>query len=130
MKRAAMRVAIATAVIAVSWPLPGHGARQDEPVDVAGRWALTVETARGAGSPGLELEQDGETLTGTYSSRVFGDRPVAGTIRGNAITFTFTTSFRGNTVVMTYTGTADAATMKGTVKVGDMGEGTFTGKKQ
>jgi hypothetical protein len=34
-------------------------------------------------------------------------------------------------VAVTYTGTAaDAATMKGTVWVGDLGEGTFTGRKQ
>ena len=131
MKRLAWLVTMMV-VLSLGFPalLPAHGARQDTPVDVAGKWALTVETARSAGTPGLELEQDGETLTGTYSSRVFGDRPVTGTIRGNAITFSFSTSFRGNTVVMTYTGTAEAATMKGKVKVGDIGEGTFTGKKQ
>ena len=131
MKSQARVVAIVMVVLAgASSPRAGHLARQDAAVDVSGRWALSVETARSAGRPGLELEQDGETLSGTYSSRVFGERKVTGTIRGNAITFSFTTSVRGNSVVFTFSGTADTSTMKGKVTVGDMGEGTFTGKKQ
>ena len=39
-------------------------------------------------------------------------------------------AYGGTTVTVTYTGTADAATMKGKVTVGELGEGTFTGKKQ
>ena len=97
---------------------------------MSGSWALTVETAGGTGSPSVELEQDGETLTGNYSSQVFGEQKVTGTIKGNAITFGFTTSFEGSTVAVTYTGTADASTMKGKVTIGDLGEGTFTGKKR
>ena len=31
---------------------------------------------------------------------------------------------------VTYAGTADATSMKGAVKLGDLGEGTFTGKKK
>lgn len=110
--------------------LPAHGPRQDTPVDVAGTWALTVETAGGTGTPSVELKQDGETLTGNYSSQVFREQKVTGTIKGNAFTFGFTTSFQGSTVTVTYTGTADATTTKGKVTVGDLGEGTFTGKKQ
>jgi lipopolysaccharide export system protein LptA len=103
---------------------------QDKPVDVSGSWALTVETSGGTGTPSVELKQDGETLTGNYSSQVFGEQKVTGTIKGSAITFGFTTSFQGSTVTVTYTGTADATTMKGKVAVGDLGEGTFTGKKK
>ena len=105
-------------------------ARQDKPVDVSGNWALTVETSAGTGNPSVEFKQDGETLTGNYSSQVFGEQKVTGTIKGNAITFGFTTSFQGSTVTVTYTGTADTSTMKGKVTLGDLGEGTFTGKKK
>ena len=55
---------------------------------------------------------------------------MTGTIKGNAITFAFTGSVEGNSVTVTYTGTADASTMKGKVTIGDLGEGTFSGKKQ
>jgi hypothetical protein len=130
MKRLALLVTLALALNPGSSLLQADAVRQDKPVDVAGKWALTVETANGTGSPGLELKQDGETLTGTYSSQVFGEQKVTGTIKGSAITFGFKTSFQGSDVTVTYTGTADASTMKGKVVVGDMGEGTFTGKKQ
>jgi hypothetical protein len=105
-------------------------AGQDKPVDVSGNWALTVETSAGTGNPTVEFKQDGETLTGNYSSQVFGEQKVTGTIKGNAITFGFTTSFQGSTVTVTYAGTADPSTMKGKVTLGDLGEGTFTGKKK
>ncbi len=105
-------------------------AAQDKPVDVSGNWALTVETSAGTGNPTVEFKQDGETLTGNYSSQVFGEQKVTGTIKGNAITFGFTTSFQGSTVTVTYTGTVDPSTMKGKVTLGELGEGTFTGKKK
>jgi hypothetical protein len=130
MKYLAWLVTIVMAVhTTASSPVLAHTARQNQPVDVAGTWALTVETAGGTGTPTIALQQDGETLTGTYSSQVFGDQKLTGTIKGNAISFEFTGSFQGGTVTVTYTGTADPTTMKGKVKAGDMGEGTFTAKK-
>jgi hypothetical protein len=131
MKRFALLLILGL-VFRLGFPLPvlASAARQDKPVDVSGNWALTVETPGGTGTPSVELKQDGETLTGNYSSQVFGEQKVTGTIKGNAITFGFTTSFQGSTVTVTYTGTADATTMKGKVTVGDLGEGTFTGKKK
>jgi hypothetical protein len=127
-----MLVLVTTVAITAGSPsaLLARTASQEQPADVAGTWALTVETAGGTGTPSVTLRQDGETLTGTYSSQVFGEQKVTGTIKGNAITFEFTASLEGNTMKVTYTGTVDAATMKGKVTVGDLGEGTFTGKKQ
>jgi hypothetical protein len=104
--------------------------QQDTPANVAGAWALTVETAQGTGSPSVTLKQDGEKLTGTYSSQVFGEQQVTGTIKGNAITFSFTGSMEGNSLTVTYSGTVEKDTMKGKVTIGDLGEGTFTGKKK
>ena len=103
---------------------------QEKPADVAGTWAITVETAGGSGTPTLTLEQNAEKLTGTYSSQVFGEQKVTGTIKGNAITFSFTGAVEGNSITVTYTGTVDGSTMKGKVSLGDLGEGTFTAKKK
>lgn len=131
MKHIMLLVAIVMAFCAASpLPLRAHAAHQDKPVDVAGKWAITVETAGGTGAPTIELTQDGENLQGTYSSQVFGEQKLTGTIKGTAISFGFTGSVQGTTVTVTYTGTADATSMKGKVTVGDLGEGTFTGKKQ
>jgi len=102
---------------------------QEKPADVAGTWAITVQTAGGTGTPTVTLKQDGETLTGTYSSQVFGEQKVTGSIKGNAISFGFTGTIEGTSITVTYTGTVEKTTMKGKVSLGELGEGTFTAKK-
>jgi hypothetical protein len=103
---------------------------QDKPADVDGAWQLAIDLGGNAATPGLTLKQDGEKLTGVYSSQLLGEQQVTGTIKGNDITFGFQASFDGNAVKVTYTGTVDKDTMKGKVVFGDLGEGTFTGKKK
>jgi hypothetical protein len=120
----------ALAVLSTLALVPAAGTSQDKPADVAGAWALTVETAQGTGTPSVTFKQDGEKLTGTYSSQVFGEQKVAGTIKANAITFSFAATLEGTTLTVTYSGTVDKDTMKGKVVVGDLGEGSFTGKKK
>jgi uncharacterized low-complexity protein len=124
-------LAFALALAAASpLALPAGAPAQDKPADIAGTWALSVETSAGTGTPSVQFTQDGETLTGTYSSQVFGEQQVTGTIKGNAITFSFNASIQDAAVTVTYTGTVDGATMKGKVTLGDLGEGTFTGEKR
>jgi hypothetical protein len=103
---------------------------QDKPADVAGTWNIALDIGGNTATPSVTFKQDGETLTGIYSSQLLGEQKVTGTIKGNAITFEFTASFDGNAVKVTYSGTVDKTTMKGKVTFGDMGEGTFTAKKQ
>jgi len=117
-------------LLALSAPVVAAEGRQDKPADVAGTWAITLDIGGNTVTPSVTLQQDGETLTGTYHSQVLGEQKVTGTIKGNAITFSITASLEGNTVKVTYTGTVDKTTMKGTVSLGELGEGTFTAKKQ
>jgi hypothetical protein len=106
------------------------GAQTEKPVDVAGVWAFTIDTGNGTGTPTVTFKQDGEKLTGTYASAVIGNHEFTGTIKGNAITFSFDATMEGNAFKVTYTGTVEKDTMKGRVAFGDLGEGTFTGKKK
>jgi hypothetical protein len=121
---------LVAAVVSLPSLAAARGLRQDKPADVAGTWNITVDIGGNTGTPSVTLKQDGEKLTGTYSSQVFGEQKVTGTIKGNAITFEFTASMEGNAVKVTYSGTVDKATMKGKVSLGELGEGTFTAKKQ
>ena len=131
MKRLALLLTLTLSLpLTCSTPLVARAAGQEKPAAVAGKWALSVETAAGTGTPSVEFTQDGETLTGNYSSQVFGEQKVKGTIKGNAITFGFTAPFQGNDVTVTYSGTVDGSAMKGKVVLSGLGEGTFTGKKQ
>ncbi len=102
----------------------------DKPADVAGTWAITIDTGQGTATPSVTFKQDGEKLTGTYSSQLFGEQPVKGSIKGNAITFQFTASLEGNSVTVVYSGTVEKDTMKGKVDLGGVGEGSFTAKKK
>ena len=121
-------VLILVAVLAL--PARPVAGRQDKPADVAGTWNIMLDIGGNTATPSVTLKQDGETLTGTYSSQLLGEQKVTGTIKGNAITFGFTASFDGNAVKVTYSGTVEQTTMKGKVTFGDLGEGAFSAKKQ
>jgi hypothetical protein len=128
-----MRITSSIALILVALlALPARpvAGGQDKPADVAGTWNIMLDIGGNTVTPSVTFKQDGETLTGTYASQMLGEQKVTGTIKGNAITFEFTASFDGNAVKVTYSGTVDKATMKGKVTLGDLGEGTFTAKKQ
>jgi hypothetical protein len=105
-------------------------ASQSDKVDVSGVWGLQIDIGGTTGTPTVTLKQDGEKLTGKYSSQVVGEHDVTGAVKGNEVSFTFTASFDGNAVKVTYSGTVDKDAMKGKVTFGDLGEGTFSGKKK
>jgi hypothetical protein len=105
-------------------------AGQASKVDVTGKWAFAVETSAGSGTPTITLKQDGEKLTGHYSGQL-GEADLAGSVKGQDVTFKFTVDVQGNMLECTYTGTAeDKGAMKGKVSIAGLGDGTFTAKKQ
>lgn len=98
-------------------------------LNVTGAWGLEVHSAAGSGTPTVTLKQDGEKLTGQYSGQL-GEAPLTGTLKGNAITFQFDVDVQGTALRVVYSGTLEGDTMKGTVSLGSMGEGTFTGSRK
>lgn len=96
---------------------------------VAGTWNLKVETQAGTGTPTLVLVQDGEKLTGTYTGR-FGKSPITGTIKGNVLEFSFTAAGPMGSAEVGYSGTVDGANVSGTMTMGSMAGGSFTGHKE
>lgn len=100
---------------------------QTNKVDLSGTWAFTVQTTMGTGSPTVTLKQDAEKLTGHYSSATLGEADLTGSVKGKDLKFTFTASVQGTSLVVTYTGTIeDKDTLKGTLDLGGMAQGTFT----
>ena len=97
--------------------------------DVTGTWNFNVETDAGSGNPTFVLKQSGEQLTGTYSGALV-EAQVKGSVKGDKVEITFEVSPSGDAVKVVYSGTLDGdKKMKGTVKLGDLGSGTFTGQK-
>ncbi len=117
------------AVSAASTAAPA-ATQGEKPADVAGVWAFTIEAANGTGTPTVSFKQDGEKLTGHYSSQVLGERDFTGTVKGNAINFVVEAEIQGQALKVTYSGTVEKDTMKGKVAFGELGEGSFTGKKK
>jgi hypothetical protein len=97
-------------------------------IELTGAWNFEVETQAGTGNPTFTFKQEGEKLTGKYKG-AFGEADLTGTIKGNQIDFSFKVSgqFEGT---VTYSGTVEGNTMKGKAKFAELGEGTFTAKKQ
>ncbi len=101
------------------------------PLNIAGKWVMTLEMSMGTATPTLELKQDGEKITGTYTGR-YGTFPLQGTLKGTALVFSFTMTAEGESVPMSFTAevAADAQTMKGNASLGGMGDATWTAKRE
>jgi len=98
--------------------------------NISGVWNFAVETSQGSGSPTFTFKQDGENLTGTYKGQ-FGEAPLTGTVKGADVKFTVKVDAQGQALTITYAGKIDGKdSMKGTASFGEMGEGTWTGKRK
>ena len=96
--------------------------------DVAGAWTLTVSTDNAITNPSLTLVQDGENLTGHYSSEALGEADVTGTVNGSTVTVSFSADLQGQSLPVVYRGTVDAeGKMSGSLDIADgLISGTFT----
>ena len=120
-----MKNAILVLSLALAFAVPALA--QD--AQVAGVWTLTLETPQGTSNPTLTLKQDAQKLTGTYAGRM-GEIPIEGTIKDKAISFSAKISAQGQEIVLTFAGTVDQDSMKGTVDFGGMGSADWTGARK
>jgi hypothetical protein len=119
--------AIAAAALIASLSASANLAAQG--TNVTGEWAFNVTTDQGSGTPTITFKQDGEKLTGKYAGQ-FGSADLTGTVKGNDITFTFSIDVQGQQAPATYKGTVEKTTMKGTMDIAGMVNGTFTATKK
>ena len=99
--------------------------------DLTGKWLFSVVTDNGTGIPTVTFKQQGDSLTGHYSSQTLGEQDFKGTVKGTQFTFSMSLSVQGQAVTVTYAGTVESAdSVKGTVDFGGFGGATFTGKRQ
>ena len=116
---------LASFVVLASISLPGFFSASD----VSGTWDLTVVSQQDTANPSVSLVQAGEKLSGTYRGRM-GEHKLEGTVRGSEIRFVVTMRFQDQTFLVTYSGTAEEDSMKGTVQFGDRGSGTWSAKRR
>ena len=118
-----------TAIVVIALVAAAAAVGAQDKVDLTGTWLLQVETGAGGGSPTFTFKQTGDKLEGTYEG-TFGKADVKGTVNGNKATWSFTADAQGTQLNIQYSGTVEQDTMKGTVTLGELGEGTFTGKRK
>ena len=91
---------------------------------VTGTWVFSVAIPTGSGTARLVLEQEGSTITGTYSG-ARGDRlPVTGTAEEGVVKL----FFASDEGLVSYEARLEGITMEGTTVYGDRGAGTFRGR--
>lgn len=123
-----MKTVIRTAIILAIAILASTQAGA-QATNVTGEWAFTVTTDQGSGNPTITFKQDGEKLTGKYNGQL-GVADLTGSVKGDAITFTFTVDVQGQQAPVTYKGTVEKNTMKGSLDIAGMVNGTFTATKK
>ena len=97
------------------------------PTGVNGTWTFDVDflDARG-GNVTFVLRQEGELLTGSYRG-AYGTADLQGTVTGDAIQFSFETEPTGP---VTFEGTIDESSMKGTCDYSEVSRGTWEARRR
>ena len=81
--------------------------------DVAGTWKASSETPNGTFETIFVFKVDGNTLAGTVSNQMMGEKPISeGKIDGDSVSFVVAASFNGNDVKLNYKGKVDGKEMK------------------
>lgn len=124
-----MAVLLSSPAGAVQNPPPQDPPPQEKPAPtMTGTWAFEVHHSAGVSTPTVSITQTGEKLAGKYVSS-YGQFELTGSIKGAEFTFTVVVGTE-QTVTLVYTGTLEGDSVKGGVTMGEMGEGTFTGKRK
>jgi hypothetical protein len=104
---------------------------EQKALSVTGKWTVELNMSMGQSTPALELKQDGQKITGTYTGR-YGVAPVVGTLKDRAIELKISISAEGTDVEAYYSGevAADGQTMKGTATLGPAGDATWLARRE
>jgi hypothetical protein len=133
MKQRVWDLSLAAAAVLLVLTAPAVvGAGQAARIDITGAWLFDVTTSGGPGTPTVTFKQDGEKITGHYSSQTLGEADLTGTLKGQDLSFTFDADLQGTSVPVVYKATVESKdSMKGTLDIGGgLAAGTFTGKRK
>jgi hypothetical protein len=127
----ATRAKAATATAATATAATAATTTAAAKTDLTGTWNITVELPNMTANPTMVLKQDGEKLTGDYVSAQYGKFPIAGTVKGSDVSFSFAMNVEGNSLTVTYSAKVESdGSLKGSVGYGDMMSGTFTASRK
>jgi hypothetical protein len=110
--------------LAIAVALPPAAATQS----IAGEWDATINTPGGPRDLKIVFKVTGDSLTGTVK-RQTGDVPLVGSVKGNAVSFSYTVTYNDNPLTITIMATVTGDTMKGTVDFGGAASDEFRAKR-
>ncbi len=121
---------LAAAPLNTQNPPPKPPPEQQKPAPtMTGTWLIEAHHSAGVSTPTATITQTGEKLTGKYVGS-YGESVITGSIKDNK-DFTFSVEIgTEQKVTVVYTGVLEGDTIKGSLTMGEMGEGTFTGKRK
>ena len=116
-------------VLLLALAFAGTLAAQEKPAaTLTGTWLFEVHHAAGVSTPTVTITQKDDKLTGKYVGS-YGESELTGTIKDTEFTFTVEIGTEQKVKVV-YTGTLEKDALKGSVTLGEIGEGTFTAKRK
>src|SRR3954470_15065764 len=104
------------------------GARAAAQVDAAGEWTVSFATPSGPAEFTMYVNQEGTRLTGRLTSDA-GEFPLRGTVDGDSVTISWSLPDGGRLLDVTFTAKINGDQMSGTAKLGDRGQGPFSGER-
>jgi hypothetical protein len=91
------------------------GAQPGKLADIGGTWTLALTFDKGKDTLVLSVQQKGDEIAGTLSSKAFGERKVTGRAAGDRVTLLVETERHGKPSTTTFAGRLDrAGAMSGT----------------
>ena len=96
--------------------------------DVAGEWAVTFETPGGPEEFTMFVVQEGTRLSGRLTSDA-GEFGLRGTVDGDHVRIVWSLPEQGKLLEITFTATIDGDSMKGSAKLGNLGQGQMSAER-
>lgn len=133
MRRRTIVAAVAALLVLAASPVAAAQSPAAAVPSVAGKWNVAMELSIGTSTPTFAFKQDGDKITGTYTSSRYGEAKLTGTIDAKGqVQVTVALDAEGMSVSMFFHGEVSAdgqSITKGTVNIEGLGEGTWVAKK-
>ena len=110
-------------------PVPSINPEETKTMAVSETWEITMKTPLGTQKATLYISIDGNKLTGKMASRAGHSNISDGTINGDQLMWKASIKFPRR-ITFEFTAKRNGDSMSGTVKLGPLGEATFTGTKK
>ncbi len=97
--------------------------------DLNGEWDVQIQFLCGGAQHNLRFEQDGEALSGTYSSQ-YATEPLSGNVRGNVVELQTNVRFDGQNVGYRFEGVINGNEIQGSLDLGEYWQASWKAKKR